>query len=613
MSYKYLGEINSPEDLKKLDNKELNALCSEIREEIMSTVSSNGGHLASNLGAVELTVALHKTFDSPNDSVIFDVGHQCYTHKLITGRYKDFSTLRQKDGISGFQRPEESEHDPVVTGHSSTSISTASGIAYANKLMGNGNFTIAVIGDGALTGGMAFEGLNNAVGKTDGLIIVINDNKMSISKNVGALARSLNKVRTNPSYYNLKSVVEKTVSKIPLIGMPLRNSIYNSKLMLKNVIYHSNVFENLGFQYLGPVDGHNIEKLEQVFDIAKASKKPTVIHALTIKGKGYKYAEASPKNYHGVAPFNVEVGVSESDSSNFSNEFGKCLCGLAQKDDRVCAITAAMTEGTGLVEFSQKFPNRFFDVGIAEQHAVGFAAGLAVKGMRPFFAVYSSFLQRAFDQVMHDAAVASLPVTICADRAGLVGNDGETHQGIFDVSVFSALPNVEIYSPSDYHELNHVMEKAVMREKGVWIIRYPRGSELQGVGEMPCDEDYTLISNSSDLCVVSYGVEFSNCYAALNGEKVDLIKLNCINKLSNELVEALLKYKKIFFFEETTIRGGIGEMLAGKLLEKGFSGCYKISAIKSEYVKQGTQNEQRNLYGLSKESIINTVFERQSD
>ncbi len=613
MSYKYLGEVNSPNDLKKLNDKELNILCSEIREEIMKTVSVNGGHLASNLGAVELTVALHKVFDSPNDSIIFDVGHQSYTHKLITGRYKNFSSLRQSAGISGFQRPEESEHDPVVTGHSSTSISTACGIAYANKLNGNGNYAVAVIGDGALTGGMAFEGLNNAVGKTDGLIIVINDNKMSISKNVGALARSLNKVRTNPAYYNLKSVVEKSVSKIPLIGMPLRNSIYNSKLMLKNVIYHSNVFESLGLQYLGPVDGHNLSKLEQVFDIAKTSKRPVIIHALTIKGKGYKYAEASPKNYHGVAPFDVEIGVSESGGSNFSNEFGKALCELAKKDSRVCAITAAMTEGTGLMEFSRQFPTRFFDVGIAEQHAVGYAAGLAVKGLRPFFAVYSSFSQRAFDQVMHDAAVASLPVTICIDRAGLVGNDGETHQGVFDVSIFSALPNVKIFSPSTYSELECLLNKAVNREEGVWIIRYPRGSELPDTQSLEYDGDYTAIDNSSDTCVISYGITFSNCYKALTDKKVDLVKLNCINKFSDELVKSLLEYNHIFFFEETSARGGIGELLADKLLEAGYKGHFKVSAIPDEFVKQGTQAEQRKLYRLDNKSIINTVFERQSD
>ncbi len=607
MSYKYLGEINSPQELKKLNEKELNVLCSEIREEIMSTVSTNGGHLASNLGAVELTVALHKAFNSPKDSIIFDVGHQSYTHKLITGRYKDFSTLRQSGGVSGFQRPDESEHDPVVTGHSSTSISTACGIAYANKLNGKQDYVVAVIGDGALTGGMAFEGLNNAVGKAEGLIIVINDNKMSISKNVGALARSLNKVRTNPAYYNLKSFIEKTVSKIPLIGMPLRNSIYNSKLMLKNVIYHSNVFESLGFQYLGPVDGHNIAKLEQVFNIAKASKRPVVIHTLTIKGKGYKYAEASPKNYHGVAPFDVEVGVGESGVSNFSNEFGKCICDLAVKDSRVCAITAAMTEGTGLVEYSKKFPNRFFDVGIAEQHAVGFAAGLAVKGMRPFFAVYSSFLQRAFDQVMHDVAVASLPVTFCVDRAGLVGNDGETHQGVFDVSIFSALPNVKIFSPSTYNELKHLLNKAVLRDEGIWIIRYPRGSEPKNIEINEFDNDYTITHNSSDRCVISYGVAYSNCRIALDNQTIDFVKLNCINAFSSELIEKLLNYKSIYFFEETSLRGGIGEKLSAMLLERGYKGSYHITAISDEFVKQGTQTEQRKIHGLDSDSIINTV------
>ena len=613
MSYEYLGKVNSPADVKKLNEKELNILCAEIREEIMNTVSVNGGHLASNLGAVELTVALHRAFNSPDDAIIFDVGHQCYTHKLITGRYNIFSTLRQKDGVSGFQRPDESEHDPVVTGHSSTSISTACGIARANSLNGKSNYTVAVIGDGALTGGMAFEALNNAAGKCDGLIIVINDNKMSISKNVGALARSLNKVRTNPSYYNLKSVVDKTISKIPLIGKPLRNSIYNSKLMLKNVIYHSNVFEGLGYQYFGPVDGHNIKKLEQVFAVAKTSKRPVIIHTLTIKGKGYKYAEVSPKNYHGVAPFDVEVGIGSGGGSNFSNEFGNALCELANKDSRVCAITAAMTEGTGLEEFSKKFPSRFFDVGIAEQHAVGFAAGLATKGLRPVFAVYSSFLQRAFDQVMHDVAVANLPVTFCVDRSGLVGNDGETHQGVFDVSLFSSLPNVRIFSPSTYIELKYLLSKAMLRSDGVWIIRYPRGSEVVCRELDSLDEDYTFIENFSDICVASYGVEFANCYNALKDKGCDLLKFNCINRFDKELIDKLSQYKSIFFFEETAQRGGIGEMLGSALLENGYKGTYNISAVANEFVKQATQQEQRSKYGLDAESIINTVFERQSD
>ncbi len=609
MSYKYLGEINSPQELKTLNFKELNTLCSEIREEIMNTVSLNGGHLASNLGVVELTVALHKAFDSPNDSIIFDVGHQCYTHKLITGRYSEFSTLRKKGGISGFQRPDESEHDPVVTGHSSTSISTACGIAYANKLSGNGNFTVAVIGDGALTGGMSFEGLNNAVGNSDGLIIVINDNKMSISKNVGALARSLNKVRTNPAYYNLKSVVEKTVSRIPFVGTPLRNSIYNSKLMLKNVIYHSNVFESLGFKYLGPVDGHNISKLTQVFKIAKQTKKPVVIHTLTIKGKGYKYAEASPKNYHGVAPFDVEIGVEESGSSNFSNEFGKALCELAYKDSSICAITAAMTEGTGLMEFCKKFPTRFFDVGISEQHAVGFAAGLAKKGLKPFFAVYSSFLQRAFDQIMHDTAVASLPVTICVDRAGLVGNDGETHQGVFDVSILSPLPNVKIFSPSSYNELRSLLVRAAARTKDVWVIRYPRGSELSSDLQVNTDGDYTITSNKSDTCVISYGITYSHCHSVLINSGVDLIKLNLINSIDEALIQKLSTYKRVFIFEETSARGGVGEFLATKLLENGFSGKFRQIAVANEFVKQATQSEQREVYELNEESIIRIVTE----
>lgn len=610
MEYKFLGKINCPDDLKKLNFDELNILCNEIRDKIVSTVSVNGGHLASNLGSVELTLALHRSFNSPKDSIIFDVGHQSYTHKLITGRFEKFDTLRKRGGISGFLRPDESEHDAFVTGHSSNSISAACGIAAANALQRNGNYAVAVIGDGALTGGMAFEGLNNASNFSENLIIVINDNKMSISKNVGALARSLNKVRTNPSYYRIKSVVEKTIRKLPLIGEPLRNSIYNSKVMLKNVIYHSNIFEGLGFDYLGPVDGHNIDKMSKVFEIAKSTKRPTVVHVLTIKGIGYKYAVAKPNSYHGVAPFDVEVGLEDSSKSSFSAEFGKVLCKLADKDGKICAITAAMCEGTGLSKFAAKYPDRFFDVGIAEQHAVTFAAGLASKGYKPFFAVYSSFIQRGIDQVLHDAAIASLPITLCIDRAGLVGNDGETHQGVFDISLLSAIPNVKIFCPWNYAELESIITRAAKRDSEIWVIRYPRGSEILSGEEFTASEkDYDLISNSSDAAVISYGITFGMCYSSKFRSRFDYVKLNCINSIDETLINELLRYKKILFFEETVKRGSISELLSLKLLERGFKGKFVDYTVKDEFVKQGNQNEQREDFCLGAESINGVLAE----
>lgn len=607
MDYKYLGSINSPAELKSLNSEQLNTLSAEMRDCIMETVSTNGGHLASNLGAVELTIALHKVFNSPDDSIIFDVGHQCYAHKLITGRFDRFGTLRQKDGISGFMRPDESEHDPIITGHSSNSISAACGIAKANTIAGNKNYAVAVIGDGALTGGMAFEGLNNSVHSGDKLIVVINDNKMSISKNVGGLSKYLNNVRTKPSYYTFKAAVDKFISKIPLIGKPLKKSLSNSKVMFKHVVYHNNIFEGLGFNYLGPIDGHDIDKISKVLEIAKNSKKPCVVHVLTVKGKGYKYAEAMPTDYHGVAPFDVESGLDASGKGSYSDAFGSALCKLAEVDEKICAITAAMTEGTGLLEFSNKFPKRFTDVGIAEQHGVTFACGLAKKGFKPFFAVYSSFLQRGYDQVMHDAAVANLPITICVDRAGLVGNDGETHQGLFDICFLSSIPNVSIFSPSSYDELENLLLRASKRDKGVWVIRYPRGTEVKTEGFKADEGVFNFINNDSKTVVISYGHTFTTCYNTLKEKKIDIIKLNQINDISDKLVGIIKKYDNVYMFEETIERGSMGECIAKKLLENEFKGKFKHISVCNEFVKQATQNEQRNQYSLDKDAIKNIV------
>ena len=607
MGYEYLGKINCPNDLKQLNTEQLKVLASELRQEITNTVSTNGGHLASNLGIIELTLALHLSFDLPNDSLIFDVGHQCYAHKLITGRFSKFNTLRKKGGLSGFMRPDESEYDAFVTGHSSNSISAACGIAKANTLLGNENYTIAVIGDGALSGGMAFEGLNNAVNNNDKLIVIVNDNKMSISRNVGGLSKHLNKIRTKPSYYKFKRIVDKSLSSIPLIGASLRSSVYNSKLMLKNAIYHSNVFEGIGYDYLGPIDGHNIEKLLQVLSIAKFNKGPVIVHVLTVKGKGYKYAEAMPNNYHGVAPFDVEVGLESNAKTNFSKEFGNTLCELAKNDDKICAITAAMTTGTGLDRFSTEFSNRFFDVGIAEQHAVTFAAGLAKKGFKPYFAVYSSFLQRGFDQIIHDAAVLDLPITLCIDRAGLIGDDGETHQGIFDVSFLSLIPNVKVFSPSTYSELESILIKSTNRTSEIWAIRYPRGSEVELSSLDITNNEFDVFSKNSKTAVISYGITFGNCFKALNDKELDLIKLNQINALNEALINKLEQYGNIYFFEECVLKGSVGEQLSEKLLNSKFSGKFLHYAINDEFVPHATQSEQRKQYCLDSDSIKGIV------
>ncbi len=480
MEYELLGRINSPEDLKKLDGSALPRLCEEIRDCIIKTVSKNGGHLSSNLGAVELTVALHRVFSCPEDSIVFDVGHQSYTHKLLTGRYEQFSTLRREGGISGFTRPDESPCDAVVSGHSSTSVSSAFGILKGKLLRGEPGKTVAVVGDGALTGGMVYEALNNAGRDRSNLIIVLNDNTMSISRNVGALARHLNVIRSKPGYFKMKHAFKRLLWKIPFIGARLESRLGRSVRAVKNALYNSNIFEGFGLHYMGPADGHDIPLLETLLREAAADPRPVLLHVVTTKGKGYPYAEEAPALFHGVEPFDPAEGLVEHGKS-FSTVFGETLCELAESDDRICAITAAMPAGTGLEKFSERFRPRFFDVGIAEEHAVTFAAGLATAGLRPFVAVYSSFLQRAYDQLLHDAAIARLPVTACVDRAGFSGSDGETHQGLYDPAFLSSIPGIEVYSPASYGELSELLRRAAARERGLWAIRYPRGGEPERV------------------------------------------------------------------------------------------------------------------------------------
>ncbi len=583
MNYPILSTIKSPDDVKKMDSVQLQRLCSEIRDCIITTVSKNGGHLASNLGAVELTVALHRAFSSPTDAIIFDVGHQCYTHKLLTGRFEGFSTLRTENGISGFMRPNESEHDPFITGHSSNSISAAYGIYRAKKLKGEKGTAVAVIGDGAMTGGMAYEALNNAGSENGNFIVVLNDNKMSISKNVGALARSLTKMRNKPKYHRFKFAFSHFLLKIPAIGKSLYRLMFAAKEAVKGLVYRKNVFSAMGFNYLGPVDGHDIKAMESLFKIAESYTRPSLIHVITTKGKGYRYAEASPNNYHGVSPFDIDVGAAVSNKPNFSLVAGNTLCDLAENDSKICAITAAMTEGTGLGNFAQRYKNRFFDVGIAEQHAVTFAAGLAAKGMKPYFVVYSSFLQRGYDQLVHDAATGNFPVRLLVDRAGIVGEDGETHQGLFDVSYLSNIPNISIYSPSDYKELEYRIRFTALREE-ISAVRYPRGGQGKSC-DFDVTEDYSVFGEDSDRAIITYGRLFSEALKAREEcEAVKIIKLNKIFPLSDELVENLMSYKTLHFFEESVKSGGIAEHLAARLLEKGFKGEFKIHAVEDKFV-----------------------------
>ena len=603
MEYKLLCKIKSPDDVKKLNEAQISLLCEEIRECIIETVSKNGGHLASNLGAVELTVALHRSFSSPEDAIIFDVGHQCYTHKLLTGRFDKFSTLRTENGLSGYMKPSESEHDPFITGHSSNSISAAYGIYRAKRLKGENGTAVAVIGDGAMTGGMAYEALNNVGSGRNNFIVVLNDNKMSISRNVGALARSLTKMRNKPHYHHFKFTLSRILNAVPVIGKPIYNFVYTVKEDIKGLVYKNNFFTALGFNYLGPVDGHNVKAMEQLFDIAKTYSRPSLIHVITTKGKGYSYAESSPKSYHGVSPFDVEKGATESGKLTFSDVAGAALCSLAENDPKICAITAAMTSGTGLTAFAGKYKSRFFDVGIAEQHAVTFAAGLASEGMKPFFVVYSSFLQRGFDQVIHDIAIGGFPVRLLIDRAGIVGEDGETHQGLFDVPFLTSVPNMTVYSPCYYKELERDIIRAAKTD-GFCAIRYPRGCEKE---EPDCDfsEDYTLIKGESEMLIITYGRLFSDALEAKKKRPgLNILKLNKIYPISDDCFSEIKAFKEVHFFEESIKNGGIGEFCAARLLEDGFSGKYKIHAIDGKFVPCAAVSSAIKLNGLDSESML---------
>lgn len=474
---KMLEEINSPQDLKKLTLQQKKKLAEEIRNYIIEIVSKNGGHLASNLGVVELTIALHTVFNVPEDKIIWDVGHQCYVHKILTGRREEFKNLRKPNGLAGFPKSNESPADSFNTGHSSTSISAALGMARARDLQGKNNAVIAVIGDGALTGGMALEALNDAGYSKCKMTVILNDNEMSISPNVGGLNKFLGKLRTKKLYTTTNNLLKKQISSVPVIGKPMVVGIQRIKRAIKQLVIHKMFFEDIGFTYLGPVDGHNIEELESILKNSKQVNGPVLIHVLTKKGKGYKFAEKNPDKFHAISPFNIEKGeLKTPKEKDYSKVFGEKIVELAKENSKIVAVTASMKNGTGLADFAQEFPYRFFDVGIAEQHAVTMAAGMAKEGMIPFVPIYSSFYQRAYDQVIHDVAMQNLPVIMCVDRAGIVGADGETHQGTLDMAFFRLVPNLTIMAPKDFKEFEDMLEFAVGLNKPV-VIRYPRGGE----------------------------------------------------------------------------------------------------------------------------------------
>ena len=610
---KYLDKINSPSDIRNLTEQQLSELAEEIRAVLIETVSQNGGHLASNLGAVELTLAIHRCFDSPNDRIVWDVGHQIYVHKLLTGRYEQFHTLRKKDGISGFSRPDESEHDTFYSGHSSVSISSAYGVACANSIKGNQNYSVAVIGDGSLTGGLVYEALNNAGRTKDKLIIILNDNEMSISENVGSMARYLAITRSKKRYASMKAKLEKALSVIPFVGKRLADCVFRLKTQIKNLIYKSTMFEDMGIRYMGPIDGHNIEQMCEAMESAKEVKGPVLLHVSTVKGKGYDYAEKSPSTFHGISKFDINTGEYKNSGVTFGGEFGELMCKMAAQDKRICLITAAMLLGTGLEKFSKDYSNRFFDVGIAEEHAVTFASGLSKGGMLPVFAVYSTFLQRCYDQIIHDGALQNQRMVLAIDRAGFVGDDGETHNGIYDVSFLSSIPKVTIYSPSTYDEMKIAFGNAFYRDSDVVAVRYPRGGEYEIPEDfVPSLKAYDLYGEMSDTMIVTYGRVFGPAGTAVkmlgeDGISACVLKLNRIRPIDPEAIDLAMKAKRIFFFEEGVRTGSVGEKLAATLLEKGYKGSFSLTAVEDCFVKQSTIPQLMKQYGLDADSIAEKI------
>ncbi len=611
MEYKFLSRINKPDDIKKLNTDELETLSDEIRFKLIETVSENGGHLASNLGVVELTIAMHKVFDSPNDQFVFDVGHQCYTHKLLTGRYNEFYTLRKKGGISGFCRPTESVHDIFYSGHSGTSVSAGLGLAAAKLINDDNRYVVSVIGDGSFTGGMVYEALNNG-GRTGAKhIIILNDNKMSISENVGSFAKYLAEIRSNPGYMTFKENTEKALNKMPL-GQKIVNRLYKLKTDIKNKLYsQSTFFEDLGYRYMGPIDGHNIEQLCNALESAKKVNGPVLLHIITVKGKGYGHAEKSPSIFHGISKFDVDTGEAVSGCVSFSDKFGEYICEHAKKDSTVCAITAAMKTGTGLQKFSEDYPERFFDVGIAEEHAVTFASGLAKNGMKPVYAVYSTFLQRCYDQIVHDISLQKLKIIFAVDRAGIVGEDGETHHGIFDVSFLNTVPDIKIYSPCCFRSLQADINNALYADECSVAIRYPRGYPSQNVEKLKYNEiEYSEYGNSeSNTVIVTYGRITSEAIDAVDelsdmGKDVFLLSLNQIKPIPDAAFKKALSYGNIYFYEEGIKNGGIGETFAAELLQQGYKGSFRLTAIENKFVEQAKISELLETYKLNKNEII---------
>lgn len=600
-----LEKLTGPETLRELSKEETAQLCEEIRKFLVKTVSQTGGHLASNLGAVELTVAMHRVFDTEKDRIVFDVGHQSYVHKLLTGRMDDFPTLRSYGGMAGFPKPSESIHDAFIGGHASDSVSVALGMARARTLSNDDYCVAAVIGDGALTGGLAYEGLADGGESGEPLIVILNDNGMSITQNVGGVANYLSHLRLKPGYYRLKKAYRRFTSVVPG-GKALYAFTHRVKKRMRNMMIGRTMFEDMGFTYLGPVDGHDVEKLTYLLTYAKEINGPVLLHIITTKGRGYKYSEERPDTYHGIGAFDAVNGVEPSKKICFSDIFGETLCQLADENEKICAITAAMKTGTGLMEFADSYPERFFDVGIAEGHGVSMAAGLAKQGMTPVFAVYSTFLQRSYDMLIHDVALLGLHVVLAVDRAGLVGDDGETHHGVFDTGFLSQVPGMTVYCPGSFAELRSMLKKAVEEETGPVAVRYPRGGEGRYIDDLSAGEA-AVVKDGGDITIAVYGTMINEAMAAAEklkakGVETKVIKINKIAPLDTDAIKELVT-GQLVVVEETMAACAIADRIAAAMPETSVTALN----LGNTFVKHGTVAQLRAERGIDSAGIVKTA------
>lgn len=606
-----LEKINSPEDVKKLDDTGVEQLCADIRKTLIETVAKTGGHLASNLGAVELTVAIHRVYDTSRDRLVFDVGHQCYAHKLLTGRQEGFAKLRHTGGVSGFPKPYESVHDAFIAGHASNSVSVALGMARARTALGADYDVVCLIGDGALSGGLAMEGLSQAGASGERLVVILNDNAMSINASSGGVADMLARLRVRPAYLRFKKWFRRVFGKAPA----LYGWLHRVKEWVKARVLPDNMFDDFGFDYIGPIDGHDEKKVEDALRWAKAQDGPCLVHVLTQKGHGYAPAENAPEAYHGVGGYRIEDGMLPYTGDDFSSVFGRELTALAEKDERIVAITAAMMEGTGLIGFQERFPSRFFDVGIAEQHACAMAAGMARQGLVPVFAVYSTFLQRSYDMLIHDIALQGLHVVLCVDRAGIVGRDGETHQGAFDVSYLSSVPGMTVLSPSNFAELRTMLRRAIYEIEGPVAVRYPRGGE----GQLRVDRsagDSVELRDGSDLTIAAYGVSVNDALDAAErlearGVSAAVVKLNVLKPLrADKTLASLRKTGRLLVPEESCQSGCVGmELLSAAAAEQVSLHGVRLVNLGEGIVGHGSPEELKKMLRLDGEGIAEVAME----